>query len=527
MKTAKRTLQSAALVSGLAICASLGQAQTSTQTQTRKASPGFNLFSPEQDVEIGRQSAVEGERQLSLLNDRNVNRYLTGIINRLTPHAPGARYPYTIKAVNDSSINAFALPGGPMYVNRGLIEAARSESELAGVLAHEMAHVALRHGTHQASKAYLAQSGLGILGGLLGRNGGNTSKVLGAVGGVGLNVAFLKFGRDAEYQADQLGAEMLAGAGYNPVAMADFFATLRAEQGRDPGRLEQFLSNHPSSADREARVRNQAANLRVGASREVGGFENVRANLRRLPAAPGPGGSRTQAPANQDPRYSDNSQPDNTQVDVRIEPPSSRFLRFEQSDGLFAIEYPDNWKVYSSESNYAVSMAPNGGVVDRGDGRTAMVYGVIVNHYEPFEGETDRRLGSRQQNYAPFEDNDNYVGSLEDATNDLVRSLIRTNAYLQADQGQARRELIDGSPSYSVLLSGRSPVTGQDERVTVVTRALPDGHVLYALSVVPGNSYDPMARAFPQMLRTLTVNDEAAHRATQNRRQNPARRPRR
>ena len=522
MMTTKRELQSLALLSGLALCAPLAQAQTATQTQTRKASPGFNLFSPEQDVEIGRQSAVEAERQLSLLNDRNVNRFLTGVISKLAPHAPGARYPYTIKAVNDSSINAFALPGGPMYVNRGLIEAARSESELAGVLAHEMAHVALRHGTHQVSKAYLAQSGLGILGGLLGKNGGNTSKVLSAVGGAGLNVAFLKFGRDAEYQADQLGAEMLAGAGYNPVAMADFFATLRAEQGRDPGRLEQFLSNHPSSADREARIRNQTANLQIGPSREVGGFENVRASLRRLPPAPGRGGARArQETPNQDPRY-----PENAQVDVRIEAPSSRFLRFEQREGLFAIEYPDNWRVYGSDAGYAVSMAPDGGVVDLGNGQTALVYGVIINHYEPFEGETDRRLGSSQRNYAPFEDNDSYVGSLEDATDDLVRSLIRTNTYLQADQGQVRRELIDGSPSYSVLLSGRSPITGQDERVTVVTRALPDGHVLYALSVVPGNSYDPMARAFPQMLRTLTVNDEAAHQATQNRRRNPARRPR-
>ena len=132
-----------------------------------------------------------------------------------------------------------------MYVNRGLFEAARSEPELAGVLAHEMAHVALRHGTHQASKAYLGPGRPGILGGLLGKNGGDTAKIVNAVGGLGLNAVFLKFGRDAEYQADQVGAEIMAAAGYNPVAMADFFELLRGEQGRDPGKVEQFFSDHP------------------------------------------------------------------------------------------------------------------------------------------------------------------------------------------------------------------------------------------------------------------------------------------
>ena len=193
---------SALLASALVLCVPLV-----ARAQTKSATPGFNLFSVQQDIEIGRQSAAQAERQLRLLNDRNVDRYLNQIIGKLAAQAPGARYPYAIKAVNDSAINAFSLPGGPMYVNRGLFEAARSEAELAGVLAHEMSHVALRHGTHQASKAYLGQAGLGILGGLLGKNGGNTSQIVNAVGGLGLNAVFLKFGRDAEYQADQLGAE--------------------------------------------------------------------------------------------------------------------------------------------------------------------------------------------------------------------------------------------------------------------------------------------------------------------------------
>lgn len=496
-------MSSLLLASAMALAAPLW-----ASAQTKRATPGFNLFTVEQDVEIGRQSAAEAEKQLRLLNQPNVNRYLGSIISRLAAQAPGPRYPYTIKAVNDASINAFALPGGPMYVNRGLIDAARTEAELAGVLAHEMSHVVLRHGTHQASKAYLSQSGLGILGGLLGKKGGNASQVLNAVGGVGLNMAFLKFGRDDEYQADQLGAEIMAGAGYNPVAMADFFQLLRAEQGRNPGKLETFLSSHPASADREARIRTQAASLRVTQSREVGGFAALKTSLRRLPAAPNTPGTSVAADNNNP----GPTAPDSDRYDVNVPPPSTRFLQFDQRNGLFTIAYPDNWRTYGSDPGYAVSLAPEGGVVETASGQQAMLYGVIVNHYAPFEGETDRRTGSAARSYAPFEDTDRWNGSLEDATDDLVRQLIRSNTYLRAQEGQARWELVDGASSYSVILTGRSPVTGQDERVTVVTRGLSDSHVLYALSIVPGNGNEAMTQTFTRMLRSMTVNDEAAHR---------------
>ncbi len=502
----KRTTRvpSILLVSSLVLCAPL---VAQNETSRARPTPGFNLFSVEQDVEIGRQSAVAAERQLPLLRDRNVDRYLTSIVSKLAAKAPGARYPYTIKAVNAAEINAFSLPGGPMYVNRGLVEAARSEAELGGVLAHEMSHVALRHATHQASKAYLGQAGLGILGGLLGKNGNNTSQIVNAVGGLGLNAVFLKFSRDAEYQADQLGAEIMAGAGYNPVAMATLFELLRSEQGRDPGKVERFFSDHPPPADREARIREQAGSLRLAAARDVGGFDRIQADLRkRAPASPQRAAQLSEAPTNQD-----SSNASNGHYDVRVAQPSSRFLRFEQRNGYFSIEHPDNWRAYASSSGYAVSLAPDGGVVDTGNGQQAMLYGVIVNHYSPFEGETERQQDSRLRSYAPFEDTDQWRGSLADATDDLVRQIIRSNSYLQAQDGQARREQIDGAPSYSVMLSGRSPVTGQDERVTVVTRSLSDGHVIYALCIVPGNGYDEVARTFAQMLRTLTVSADATH----------------
>src|SRR5512134_1811718 len=400
---------SVVLASALVLCAPLV-----ARAETKPATPVFNLFSVEQDVEIGRQSAVEAERQLPMLKNGNVDRYLNKIVTKLAAQASGERYPYAIKAVNASEINAFALPGGPMYVNRGLFEAARSEAELASVLAHEMAHVALRHGTHQASKAYLGQAGLGILGGLLGKNGGNTAQIVNAVGGLGLNAVFLKFSRDAEYQADQVGAAIMAATGYNPVAMADFFGLLRSEQGRDPGKLERFFSDHPGAGDREARIRNQAGSLQLARSSDVGGFDGMRAGLRKLSPASPRVAQRLQEPRNPDRRTQDSGQ-----YDVRVDQPSSRFQRFDQPNGFFTIEHPDNWRAYASGSGYAVSMAPDGGVVDTGNGQQAMLYGVIVNHYTPFEGETARQQESRQRSYAPFEDTDQWPGSLEDATDDL------------------------------------------------------------------------------------------------------------
>ena len=147
-------------------------------------------------MEIGKQSALQAEKQLPMLSDAAVSRYVSAIGARLAAQAPGPKFVYQFKVVNVSEVNAFALPGGFIYVNRGLLSKARTEGELAGVMAHEIAHVALRHPTNQASKAYLAQAGLGVLGGLLGgKTQSSTGQIIEAVGGFGLNSLFLKFSR--------------------------------------------------------------------------------------------------------------------------------------------------------------------------------------------------------------------------------------------------------------------------------------------------------------------------------------------
>ena len=219
--------------------------------------PGFNMFSPQQDVEVGQQTSQEAEQQLKMLNNSRVDRYLNDLGRKLAAKAPGEKYPYQFKAVNDRDINAFALPGGFLYINRGIIEAADNEAQLAGVIAHEISHVALRHGTNQASKAYIAQVPLAILGGALGSN--STGAVLAQIGaGFAVDSVLLKYSRTAESQADVLGTQILYDAGYDPRAMGQFLRKLAASsQGGPPT----FFSSHPDPENRDERVEAEIVNL--------------------------------------------------------------------------------------------------------------------------------------------------------------------------------------------------------------------------------------------------------------------------
>jgi predicted Zn-dependent protease len=265
------------------------------QAQRTPLKPGWNMFSAQQDVEMGQQVARDAERQLPLLYDSRVDDYLNTLGHRLAAHAPGPRFPYTYKMVDDRTINAFALPGGPVYINRGVIEAADSEAQLAGVMAHETAHVALRHGTNQASKAYLAQFPLAILGGVI-RNPG-VSMLAQIGGGFAANSLFLKYSRNAETQADVLAAQMLYDSGYDPRALGQFFEII---QGRSRGgNGSQFFSNHPNPENRAERV-NQEIQRLGGWSRNLTNdspeFQDIKRYLQGQSTQGGPMGYNSDRP---------------------------------------------------------------------------------------------------------------------------------------------------------------------------------------------------------------------------------------
>lgn len=249
--------------------------------QPTRFRPGFNLFSKKQDVQLGQEAAAEISKQIKVVNDGELNDYLNRIGRRLvsTKQADPQSFPYTFKLVHDGSINAFALPGGPTFVHTGLILNAGNEAQLAGVMAHEIAHVALRHGTNQASKSMGAQLLLGAVGAAVGDGG-----LFQQLGGIGAMGVLLKYSRTAEKQADLLGAHIMADAGYDPAEMARFFEKL----GKDSGpRGPVWLSSHPDPGNRVKEVGKEIRGIRRSSyNADTGQFESVKRRVQRLGPPP-------------------------------------------------------------------------------------------------------------------------------------------------------------------------------------------------------------------------------------------------
>ncbi len=210
----------------------------------------MNFYSLEKELAIGRQMALEIDRQAEFVDDPVITEYANRLGQNLVINSD-AQVPFTIKVLDSAEINAFALPGGFLYVNRGLLAAADNEAELAGVLAHEIAHVAARHGVEQASKGELlnwASVPLIFLGGWGGF-------ILNQAAGIALPLTFLKFSRGAEKEADRLAAQYLWKAGYDPHALITFFEKLQAQEKKKPGTLEKIFRSHPMNNDRIKEVR--------------------------------------------------------------------------------------------------------------------------------------------------------------------------------------------------------------------------------------------------------------------------------
>ena len=251
--------------------------------QVRDPKPGFNLFSKEDDVQLGKESAAEIEKQYEVVSDPALQSYISELGKRLTSSKRASDFPYFFKIVNDASINAFALPGGPMYVHTALIKAADNEGQLAGVMAHEISHVALRHGTNQVSKANLVQIPAALAGKAAG--GGLLGSLANMGIGLGANSALMKFSRSAESQADYNGTLILSDAGYNPVEMARFFEKLAAEGGKRDG-ISAFFSSHPDPGNRMKAVQDLVRQLpqRNYQEGDAAAFQRAKAAVAALPA---------------------------------------------------------------------------------------------------------------------------------------------------------------------------------------------------------------------------------------------------
>jgi beta-barrel assembly-enhancing protease len=240
----------------------------------------------QQEVEMGRQYAAEINRQLPIVNDAAVNRYINDLGRSIARHGP-RRIGYQFFVVNAEQINAFAVPGGYIYVNRGLVEQTRNMSELAGVLAHEIAHVEHRHGIDQMERMQTANIGLTALYVLTGRTPtGLDEAAVNVLGGL----YFARHSREAENEADREAVGLLVRSGIDPNGLTSFFNVLLAEQRRSPTRVEQWFSTHPLTTDRVAQTQAvirqvPAAQLR-GLRQDAQDYQAMKARLRQLPPPP-------------------------------------------------------------------------------------------------------------------------------------------------------------------------------------------------------------------------------------------------
>jgi len=249
--------------------------------------PGFNLFSKEQDVQLGDANAKQVIAQYPVADNQFLQDYVRHVGSRLaaTSEARQSGFEFRFTVLNVNDVNAFALPGGPMFIYTGLLKACDNEAQLAGVMGHEMSHVILRHGTHEASKANLIELPALLAGSLIGND--TLAGKLARMGlGLGANSFILKFSRDAESEADALGSHLMSEAGYDPVQMASFFEKLAA--GPHP---PQLLSDHPNPGNRERAIRTEMQTLpaRSYGRYETGEFERMKSEVAGLPPTNKPG----------------------------------------------------------------------------------------------------------------------------------------------------------------------------------------------------------------------------------------------
>jgi hypothetical protein len=431
-----------------------------------KISPPKNKYSPQEDVQLGREAAAQVEQQLPILRDDNVTSYVSEVGQRLVASIPAElRHPefnYTFKVVNVKEINAFALPGGPMFVNRGMIEAARNEGEVAGVVAHELSHVALRHGTAQATKATKYQIGT-IAGAVIGAIvGGTAGSVISQGTQFGLGTAFLRYSREYEKQADLEGSQIMARAGYDPRDMANMFKTIE-QQGGSGG--PQWLSDHPNPGNRYDYITKEAQSLHVeNTRRDSGAFQSVQARLRQMSPAPSTeeatrnarNGGRTTGPVGTTGRISNN-----------VERPSTRYTSYTEGN-LFRVSVPSNWR--ELPGNNSVTFAPEGG------------YGAI-NQQSVFTHGAEIGV-TRNESH-----------DLQTATDELIQSLSQANPRMRRESGFDRGS-VGGRQGLRTMLTNQNEATRRTERIALYTTLLDDGTLFYIVGVAPDNEFGDYDRAF-------------------------------
>jgi len=434
-----------------------------------------NKYSPMDDVKIGREAAGQAEQKLQIVRDQQLAEYLEsvgqGLVRSIPREFQHPEFRYFFRVVNDRSINAFALPGGPMYVNTGAIMAAKNEAELAGVMAHELSHVALRHGTAQATKAESPSllAGLGQIGGAI--LGGPLGSVVAAGSQIGGAAFLLRYSREYETEADLLGARIMANAGYDPRDLANMFRTIEQQTGGGGGG---WFSDHPSPKDRYAKINAEAARLQVAANpiKVTPGFQDTQQLISGNSA-----GNRRNRGNNYPPNYPSTNNNYPALPTGRVESPSMRYRNYNK--GVFTVNIPDNWNELNEQNG--LWYAPRG-AYGSSNGRMVFTHGVTFGAVQ-----TQSR-------------------NLQQATTEFVNTLMQGSNNMRARGGYQRMD-VNGRYGQLITLDNVNEATGRPELINIVTTQMRDGQLFYMIALSPTDEYSRYQNTLLAILRSVRLND--------------------
>ena len=458
----------------MAVALAVGASSLAAQT---KITPPKNKYTPEQDVQIGQEAAAEVRQQYPVINEREVTDYLNDLGRRLVAATPPeyrqSAFEYSFTPVNLKEINAFALPGGPMFVNRGMIDAASREGEVAGVMAHELSHVLLRHGTANATKAQGFQIGA-LAGAIAGAViGGGWGQVISQGSQFGLGTWLMKYSRQYEKQADLLGAQIMARAGYDPRDLARMFETIQAQSKGSGG--PEWMSSHPNPGNRSTYIAQEAAKLNVAAAPDSRDFTGVKRELASLP----PAKSMADLARNNPGGGGGGNAPESVgRIGAPVPAPSTAY-RGVRGGELFQTSVPSNWQAVTSNST--VKFVPENAYGQHQNGETVFTHGVELGV---------ARAASRD---------------LVESTDALLGALAQGNPGLR-QATQPRQTRLSQRTAIEHQLVNRTPDGGQ-ERVGLITTFLNDGNLFYLLTIVPSEEIGRYQPAFSRVAGNLRLND--------------------
>jgi hypothetical protein len=449
-----------------------------------------NKYKINDDVKLGREAAQQAEQQLPVLRDRQATDYLERVGQRLVANIPPEfqhpEFHYYFKVLNVSDINAFALPGGPMYVNRGTIDAARNEGELAGVMAHELSHVALRHGTAQATKAakYSLLAGIAGIAGTIAA--GPAAGQLAQAPIVGY---FLHYSREYETEADLLGARIMAGAGYDPRDLANMFKTIEQVSGGGGGG---WFSDHPNPKNRYEKINQEAQYLRV--SNRIADnteFRRIQERLRGMGRAPSTAEATREGrryPVDNQPRDNDRDAdgrryPANGRDrDIRpagnVAYPSTRYISYTEL-GFLRLKAPDNWRQLR-ETDSSIWFVPEGAYGEVG-GQQVYTHGIN------------------------FSVSQSQGQGLRVANEQKVNELLQSNRSMR-QLGRAVGSNTGTRYWLRTEFTNTNEATGRTETIALASTLLRNGEVLFIATVVPQSDAGRFQSAFATILSSVQIN---------------------